>query len=122
MFQPSRWPVGSDTPGAEEAILDQNVITHELGIDDCEYLLLGQMRISSDQTLLAFTIDTRGNEEYTLYFKDLTTGQIIPGQAVPHVVSVVFAEPLVPRGRDGHSTRVVFYTKPDRCVCIVMQM
>lgn len=73
------------------------------------------MRISSDQSLLAFTIDTRGDEVYTLHFKDLSNGRILEGQSVTGVVSVVFAEPLVPRTRDGHSTRVVFYTKPDRC-------
>jgi hypothetical protein len=114
-----RWPLGTDTsgPGPEEVVIDQNVVTHELGITDCQYLMLGQMRISSDQALLAFTVDTVGNEEYTLYFKNLATGEILKDQAVPNVVSVVFAEPLVPSTRDGHSTRVVFYTKSDRQAC-----
>ena len=49
-------------PGPEEVLLDQNHVTHELGIKDCTYLMMGQMKVSADQTLLAFTLDTTGDE------------------------------------------------------------
>jgi hypothetical protein len=43
-------------------LLDQNTVTHELGLHNCTYLLMGQMKVSRDQTLLAFTLDTTGEE------------------------------------------------------------
>ena len=37
---------------------------------------VGFYKISPDQNKLAFTVDTKGNERYTLYIKDLNTGKI----------------------------------------------
>ena len=103
---------GASASYPEEVVLDQNTITHDIGIN-CDYLLLGQMKVSSDQRLLAFTLDTTGAESYTLYFRDLITQRVLP-DVVPNVVSVVFADgdggAAVAEGR----SRTIFYTQADR--------
>ena len=102
--------------GPEEVVLDQNTITHDLGIQ-CEYLMMGVMKVSPDQSLLAFTLDVTGDESYTLYFRDLTTRQVF--ESIPDVVTVVFAsamDPSVTQQSHVHHGRVVFYTQADKCV------
>ena len=97
-------------------MLDQNTITHDLGIQ-CEYLMMGVMKVSPDQSLLAFTLDVTGDESYTLYFRDLTTRQVF--ESIPDVVTVVFAsamDPSVTQQSHRHHGRVVFYTQADKCV------
>ena len=57
-------------PGEEEVLLDQNTVTHELNLPhDCQYLMVGQMKMSQDQQLLAVTMDVTGSESYTLYIR-----------------------------------------------------
>lgn len=72
-----KWPDGTRNPGPEEIVLDENSITHEIGLPEAQYLHVGVMRISADQSLLAFTVDTTGQETYSLHFKDLTTGNVL---------------------------------------------
>jgi oligopeptidase B len=59
--------------GPEEVMLDQNV---EAG--KSKYFRVGTTSVSPNDRLLAFTVDTMGNERYTLMVKDLTTGQLLP--------------------------------------------
>ena len=63
----------------EEVMLDEN-----LAAGGAKYFRVGTSRVSPNDRLLAFTVDTMGNERYTLMVKDLTTGQLLPDR-VPMV-------------------------------------
>jgi len=54
----------------EEILLDQNPLAAEHA-----YFRLGASEVSPDHRLLAYSVDTSGAEEFTLYVKDLTTGE-----------------------------------------------
>lgn len=56
----------------EEILLDENALA--AGHD---YLEIGVFKISPDQNLLAFSVDTNGSEDYTLYVKDLKTNSLL---------------------------------------------
>jgi len=58
---------------AEEVLLDQNLLG-----EGSDYLRVGTMQVSPDHRLLAFTVDTTGAEEFTLFIKDLATGRLLP--------------------------------------------
>lgn len=57
---------------AEEVLLDLNA----LGKDE-KYLRLGNYAISPDHSLLAYAVDTSGDEVYTVFIKELATGRIL---------------------------------------------
>ena len=59
----------------EEILLDENALA--VGHD---YLEIGVFKISPDQSLLAFSVDTNGSEDYTLYVKDLKTNRLLPDE------------------------------------------
>ena len=59
-----------DTP--EELLLDENVLA-----TGHSYFMLDNFRVSPDQHLLAYAVDTDGSESYTLYIKDLSTGALL---------------------------------------------
>ncbi|MBA1201460.1 S9 family peptidase [Pseudomonas capeferrum] len=54
----------------EELLLDPNALA------DGGFLSLGAFNISPDHRLLAYSLDTSGDEIYTLYIKDLATGVV----------------------------------------------
>lgn len=64
----------TDIPG-EQILLDSNVEAQ-----GHEFFALGVARISPDQNLLAYSVDTVGDERYTLRFKDLRTGERYPDE------------------------------------------
>ena len=57
----------------EEILLDENPLAAGHG-----YFRVGILEPSPDHRLLAYSVDTSGGEEYTLYIKDLITGQLLP--------------------------------------------
>jgi len=57
---------------AEEILVDVN----KLAVGH-EYCALAALLISPNQQLLAYTVDTTGGETYTLYIKDLKTGELL---------------------------------------------
>jgi oligopeptidase B len=79
-FYYSRTEVGGQYPilcrrrgsleAPEEILLDQNPLAAEHA-----YFRLGASEVSPDHRLLAYSVDTSGAEEFTLYIKDVTTGQ-----------------------------------------------
>ncbi len=71
---------------AEEILLDGNVLGQ--GHD---YFRLGVYKISSNHHLLAYSVDTTGAESYTLYVKDLRTGQLLPDEIPDTYYSVEWA-------------------------------
>ncbi len=62
----------ADPHGSEEIILDLNEIAH--GHHYCD---LGAFEISPDRRWLAYTLDLKGSEQYTVCFKNLVTGEIV---------------------------------------------
>src|ERR1700756_5498155 len=59
----------TDVPG-EQVLLDSNVEA-----EGHEFFALGAAMVSLDQNLLAYSVDTVGDERYTLRFRDLRTGE-----------------------------------------------
>ena len=82
----------------EEVLLDQN----ELALGH-EYLGLGVFQVSPDHRLLAYSVDTTGEERYTLFFLDLTTHQLYPESIAETSYSVAW----------GNDSKTVFYTRVD---------
>lgn len=71
----------------EQIMLDENELAK--GHD---YFDLGGITINRIDQILAYAVDTTGNETYTIYFKDLRTGQII-SDSIPNTGScMVWAE------------------------------
>jgi oligopeptidase B len=75
------------SPGAgEEVLLDQNVLAAGYG-----YLRIGGVEISPDHRLLAYTVDTTGAEEFTLFIKDLKSGTLLRESLFPTAGSPAWA-------------------------------
>lgn len=64
--------VTGDVPG-EQIVLDGNAEA-----EGTEFFSLGTLSVSPDGRLLAYGVDTRGDERYTLRFRDLDTGTDLP--------------------------------------------
>ena len=64
----------TEIPG-EQVLLDSNAEA-----EGHEFFALGAARVSPDQNLLAYSVDTVGDERYTLRFKDLRTGECLPDE------------------------------------------
>ncbi|BAZ52199.1 protease II [Nostoc sp. NIES-4103] len=82
----------------EEIILDENELAAEH-----EFFDLGAFAISPNHQILAYSIDTSGSEQYTLYFLDLNTHQLYP-EVIPETY-FSFAW--------GNDNKTGFYTKID---------
>ncbi|WP_026926869.1 S9 family peptidase [Granulicoccus phenolivorans] len=63
---------GTPVPG-EEIMLDENVLA-----EGQEFFSLGAFAVSPNGRLLAYAVDLTGGERFTLYFRDLTTGALLP--------------------------------------------
>jgi oligopeptidase B len=61
--------------GAEEVLLDQNEMAKGF-----KFYAIGEFSVSEDGNMLAFSTDTTGYRQYTLQFKDLRTGKILPNK------------------------------------------
>lgn len=57
----------------EQVLLDGNELA-----EGQSFFSLGGMAINEPSNLLAYCIDTQGDERFTLYIKDLETGQLLP--------------------------------------------
>ena len=82
----------------EEILLDQNALS-----EGHEYLEVGVYKISPNHQLLAYSTDTTGGESYTLYIKDLNTGQLLADQIPNTYYSVEWAS----------DNQTLFYTTLD---------
>lgn len=61
----------------EEVLLDSNVLAEGL-----DFFALGAFSLSHDGTRLAYSVDSTGDERYTLRIKDLSTGDLLPDEVV----------------------------------------
>lgn len=70
---------------AEEVLLDQNEMAKGY-----EYFAIAAFRVSDDGNILAFSTDKTGYRQYTLQFKDLRTGKILPNK-IERTTSIAWA-------------------------------
>src|SRR5262245_39892800 len=82
----------------EEIMLDGNEVA-----GDSEFFSLGTVDVSPDGRLLAYSVDLKGDERFTLRIKDLATGELLPDELTDvHYGSAWSAE-----------GSTLFYTKVD---------
>lgn len=75
-----------ESPDApEEVVLDLNALAERES-----FLSLGAFEVSDDGHLLAYSVDVTGFREYTLFVKDLRTGDLLP-ERIPKTRSVAWA-------------------------------
>ncbi|MDH6243151.1 S9 family peptidase [Mycobacterium sp. OTB74] len=73
-WTPPQLDENTEVPG-EQVLLDENVEA-----EGHDFFSLGAATVSVDANILAFSVDTVGDERYTLRFKDLRTGELYPDQ------------------------------------------
>ncbi len=61
----------------EEVILDVNELAKDL-----DYCRVGSLENSPDHSMLAYSMDSDGSEIYTIYIKDLESGELLP-ESIP---------------------------------------
>jgi oligopeptidase B len=83
----------------EEILLDQNPLAAGHA-----YCRVGVTEVSPDHRLLAYSVDTSGGEEFTLFIKDLDTGLLLPESIGSTSLGVAWAN-------DSHT---LFYTVLDK--------
>ncbi len=81
----------------EEILLDLNKLA-----EGHTFLGLGEFHVSDDANLLAYSIDTTGYRQFTLYVKDLRTGKTL-GEHIDRVDSAAWAA----------DNKTLFYTTED---------
>lgn len=82
----------------EEVLLDQNELAKEH-----EFFSLGVFQISPNHQILAYSVDTSGSEQYTLFFLDLNTFELYSENIPETSFSLTW----------GNDNQTVFYTKID---------
>jgi oligopeptidase B len=81
----------------EEIILDGNELARGQ-----KFMGIGSMSVSPDNNILAYSVDFTGYRQYTLQFKNLTTGELLPDK-IERVTSVVWA----------NDNKTIFYVTED---------
>jgi oligopeptidase B len=82
----------------EEVLLDQNPLAAHHA-----YFKIGVSEVSPDHRHLAYSVDTSGAEEFTLYIKDLGTGRLLAESIANTSLGVTWA----------NDSRTLFYTLLD---------
>jgi oligopeptidase B len=82
----------------EKVLLDQNALA-----EGHDYFGLGAFKASPDHQLLAYSVDTTGSETYTLYVKDLNSGELLRDEIQNTYYSVEWA----------NDSKTIFYTTLD---------
>ncbi len=87
--------------GEEVLVLDENVVAH--GHD---YFRLGDLAISPDHRVAAYTVDFTGGERYELRFRDIASGADVD-EVIPDVYySLAWSA----------DSSTIFYTRPDEAM------
>lgn len=82
----------------EEVLIDQNKLA-----EGYEYFDVGTLAVSPNHQILAYSIDTSGSEEYTLFFLNLNTRTLYPDEILKTAPSIAW----------GNDSQTVFYTLVD---------
>jgi oligopeptidase B len=72
-----QYPIYCRKPGSVEAIEEITLDVNALA-DGHKFCAVGMNRVSDDADLLAYSVDFTGFREYTLYVKNLQTGELLP--------------------------------------------
>ncbi len=83
---------------AEEILMDVNLMT-----EGRDYFDMGGYDMSPNHKLMAFVVDTAGDEHYTLFIKNLETGELLPDVIMGTDGRVVWA----------NDNKTIFYTTLD---------
>ena len=83
---------------AEEILLDSNVLA-----EGEKYFRVGNFAVSPDHRLLAYSTDVEGDEAYTIFVKDLITGELFPDRIANTYYTLEWA----------NDNRTFFYTVLD---------
>jgi len=83
---------------AEEILLDSNVLA-----EGEKYFRVGNFSVSPDHRLLAYSTDVEGDEAYTIFVKDLATGDLLPDRIANTYYTLEWA----------NDNRTFFYTVLD---------
>ena len=93
----TRFETGKDYPvharrkgsmeAPEEVMLDVNALAEGKG-----YYSVGTWDVSQDNRLLAYADDAVGRRQYTIRFKDLSTGQVLPDEITGAAPDVAWAD------------------------------
>ena len=75
-WTPPQFDEDTEIPG-EQILLDENVEA-----EGHDFFALGAATVSLDGNILAYSVDVKGDERYTLRFKDLRTGSLYDDQIV----------------------------------------
>ena len=93
-----RKKIEGDTESKEEIILNGPEMAK-----DYTYYGIGSRTVSMDNNLLAFGIDTVSRRRYTIYFKNLETGELLPDKLSNTTGRAIWA----------NDNKTVFYTMKD---------
>ena len=85
--------------GPEEILLDQNPLAAGHA-----YFRVGVTEVSPDHRLLAYSVDTSGGEDFTLFIKDLATGRLLAESIRSTSLGVAWA----------NDSQTLFYTVLDQ--------
>ncbi|KAJ3080651.1 hypothetical protein HK102_002905, partial [Quaeritorhiza haematococci] len=66
-----------DGNGVEEIYLDQNELANSPEFADASYFRVGFLKHSPNCKLIAYGVDSSGNERYTTFFMDMETKQVL---------------------------------------------
>ncbi|KAI9097186.1 prolyl oligopeptidase [Phlyctochytrium arcticum] len=88
----------------EEVYLDENILANSPEFEDASYFRMGFLKHSPDCKLIAYGIDSVGNERYTTYFMKMDTKTVLDDRIEGVYEDLEFA--------DDNS---VFYTVLDDC-------
>lgn len=84
---------------AEEIMLDVNEMA-----EGYDYFSVAGLNVSPDNKILAYGVDTVSRRRYTIYFKDLTTGELLGDEISNTSGGVAWA----------NDNKTAFYTKKDK--------
>ncbi|MDO9395727.1 MAG: prolyl oligopeptidase family serine peptidase, partial [Herbiconiux sp.] len=84
-WTPPALVAGEPVPG-EQIVLDDNVEA-----EGHDFFSLGSFDVSPDGTLLAYAVDTVGDERYTLRIRSLATGESLPDEVAGTFPGAVFS-------------------------------
>jgi oligopeptidase B len=82
----------------EEVLLDENALA-----EGHDFFEVWARRVSPDTRLLAYAVDTTGAEVFSVFFKDLTTGELLPDVIADAEYDIEWA----------NDSRTLFYTTMD---------
>ncbi|MDN5896285.1 MAG: S9 family peptidase, partial [Nocardioides sp.] len=91
-------------PG-EELLLDLNDLA-----EGHEFFSLGGSSVTTDESLLAYAVDTAGDERYTIRVKDLASGDLLPDE----ITGTLGGATWDPSGQSFYYTTVDDSWRPDR--------